>query len=154
MSDTDMARPLDRALVSDPAPSGQPPAGFNPSRIEALESIIRDTIWMACRYAHGRQSYAVGMYNDAARRAVELGVIEQGLETFVIDGSMSAGMSGLTQQEFAAAWHCWSSPQAIRTHIPYRDSDGSPEGGDAGGSVHDSAGLQASPTISDTQGDA
>lgn len=78
-------------------------------RIAALESIIRDTLWMARRYAHGRQSYAVGMYNDAARRA---GVLNLRLD--MTDGSMwaldgtrdgvgSAQMSGLNDLEFEAA---------------------------------------------------
>jgi ABC-type xylose transport system permease subunit len=91
--------------------------------VTALRAIIRDTLWMACRYAHGRRSYAVGMYNEAARRAVKLGAVEQGVETFAIDGSLSAEQSGLSQQEFAMAYHCWSSPNAIRTHIPRARSD-------------------------------
>jgi hypothetical protein len=36
-------------------------------RLRALERIVADTLWMARRYADGRQSYATGMYNDAAR---------------------------------------------------------------------------------------
>jgi len=44
-------------------------------KIKALEGIIYDIWWMAQRYAHGRQSYAVSMYNDAIRKAQELGMI-------------------------------------------------------------------------------
>jgi hypothetical protein len=44
-------------------------------REKQLEQIIRDTLWMARRYADGRQTYAVGMYNDAARIAINLGVV-------------------------------------------------------------------------------
>ena len=43
-------------------------------REEQLENIILDIYWMARRYADGRQSYAVGMYNDAIELAIELGV--------------------------------------------------------------------------------
>ena len=44
-------------------------------RVEALESIIRDTLWMAGRYADGRMTYAVGMFNDARAKALSLGVV-------------------------------------------------------------------------------
>jgi hypothetical protein len=128
----------------DQAPAGLDAPRVDPSRIAALESIIRDTLWMACRYAHGRQSYSVGMYNDAARRALALGVVAQGCETFAIDGSLTREMSGLTPQEFATAWHNWSSPDAIFTHIPRRDRDGSGEASETGtGSTEgNSPGLQ------------
>jgi hypothetical protein len=42
---------------------------------EMLRSIIKETLWMARRYASGRQTYAPAMYNEAAKKAVELGVI-------------------------------------------------------------------------------
>lgn len=157
MTDTDLIAPdagrapSGQALVSDQAASRLAPSGFDPSREQALMSIIRDTLWMACRYAHGRQSYAVGMYNEAARRAVALGAVEQGVETFALDGTLSAPLSGLTHQEFAMAYHNWSSPNAIRTHVPRRDSDGNPKGGDgtAPSRSDDSAGREtASPDSS------
>ena len=44
------------------------------NRETLLESIILDIYWMARRYADGRQSYAVSMYNDAIDLAVKLGV--------------------------------------------------------------------------------
>lgn len=41
---------------------------------EKLKSIIQDIWWLARRYAHGRQSYAVAQYNDAIRLAQSLGM--------------------------------------------------------------------------------
>lgn len=78
-------------------------------RVSVLEAIIRDTLWMARRYAHGRMSYAVGMYNDAARKAIALGVAGKDGDGshFAIDGASdgvgSPGMSGLSQGEYDAA---------------------------------------------------
>lgn len=90
------------------------------TREQALQAIIRDTLWMACRYAHGRQSYAVGMYNAAARDAVALGLVQpaalNGEPIFAIDGTLSREMSGLTPEEFEAAWAGWSSPSAAPNH--------------------------------------
>ena len=39
-----------------------------------LEKIIKDIWWMARRYAHGRQSYAVEQYNSAIKKAQSLGI--------------------------------------------------------------------------------
>ena len=85
-------------------------------RIDVLEDIVRATLWMACRYAHGRQSYAVGMYNAAARKAEELGIAadKPGEPIFALDRSMSAEMSGLSMEEFARAYAAWSHDGAIR----------------------------------------
>jgi hypothetical protein len=49
-------------------------ARLKSKRERQLESIILDIYWMARRYADGRQSYAVGMYNDAIELAVKLGL--------------------------------------------------------------------------------
>ena len=43
-------------------------------RCKQLESIILDISWQARRYADGRQTYAVSMYNDAIELAVKLGL--------------------------------------------------------------------------------
>jgi hypothetical protein len=40
---------------------------------DEARQIVRDTHWMAVRYADGRQSYAVGMCNDAMRKAYDAG---------------------------------------------------------------------------------
>jgi hypothetical protein len=86
----------------------------------ALRKIIRDTLWMACRYAHGRQSYAVAMYNDAAREADKLGALEnrpaKHEPIFAIDGTLTRELSGLTQAEFEAAWTGWHDGEAIPNH--------------------------------------
>ena len=42
----------------------------------ALKKIIRDTLWMARRYADGRRTYAVGLLNDAVHSLDELGLSE------------------------------------------------------------------------------
>ena len=87
---------------------------------ERLRKIVRDTMWMACRYAHGRQSYAVAMYNGAARDARALGVLDSRPASdepvFAIDGSLTPEMSGLTQAEFEEAWSGWHKGDAIPNH--------------------------------------
>lgn len=74
-------------------------------RLAALGRIIRDTLWMARRYAHGRESYAVGMYNRAARAALSLGVGGDMVDgsIFAVDGSGRAEMSGLSTDELRGA---------------------------------------------------
>ena len=42
--------------------------------IKDLRSIIRDTLWMARRYADGRQSYSVDMVNNSIDLAESLGI--------------------------------------------------------------------------------
>jgi len=42
------------------------------TREEQLENIIEEIWWMARRYADGRKTYAVGQYNDAIDRALNL----------------------------------------------------------------------------------
>ena len=37
---------------------------------DEARGVVRETLWMARRYADGRQTYAVGMFNDAAMLAV------------------------------------------------------------------------------------
>lgn len=43
-------------------------------RCKKLEFIIVDIHWMARRYADGRQSYAVGLFNSAMDKALSLGI--------------------------------------------------------------------------------
>lgn len=40
----------------------------------ALRDIIKNTFWMARRYAHGRNTYAPGMVRDAYKRIKTLSV--------------------------------------------------------------------------------
>jgi hypothetical protein len=87
---------------------------------EALKSIIHDTLWMACRYAHGRQSYAVGMFNGASRKAQAMDFLPSSPEPlFALDGTLSADMSGLTSEEFEAAWRGWSDPGCVPNHCKF-----------------------------------
>lgn len=44
------------------------------SEKELMKKIIRDTLWMARRYANGRQTYAAGMVNGAIDAALSLGI--------------------------------------------------------------------------------
>lgn len=39
-----------------------------------LRHVIREIQWMARRYAHGRMTYAVGMYNNAIKVAQSVGM--------------------------------------------------------------------------------
>ena len=43
-------------------------------RCSQLEWILKEIQWMARRYAHGRQSCAVGIYNEAIQEAIDLGI--------------------------------------------------------------------------------
>jgi hypothetical protein len=47
---------------------------------DEARQIVRDIYWMARRYADGRQSYAVGMFNDAIRKAYDAGWLEHRIE--------------------------------------------------------------------------
>lgn len=42
--------------------------------VEKLRQIAADLHWMARRYADGRQTYATGMFNDATRELLRMGV--------------------------------------------------------------------------------
>jgi predicted CopG family antitoxin len=42
--------------------------------IEKLRYYLKETLWMARRYAHNRSTYAPGMVNEAIQGALELGV--------------------------------------------------------------------------------
>ena len=44
-------------------------------QLAAAKRYIRDTFWMARRYADKRCTYAPGMYNDALAAVIEAGVI-------------------------------------------------------------------------------
>jgi hypothetical protein len=79
--------------------------GLDFEKLEVAVQIIRDTLWMAQRYANGRQSYAPGIYNDAARKALRLGFVsaEPNEVLWAIDGTQRSDMSGLTEAECFAA---------------------------------------------------
>lgn len=64
---------------------------------KVLVEVVRDTLWMARRYADGRSSYSVQMLNDSVHLldSVELGELLQGDPAF--DGKRFAddGMFGI-----------------------------------------------------------
>ena len=43
-------------------------------QFDELAQAFAEIHWMAQRYASGRKSYAVKMFNDATKKAIELGV--------------------------------------------------------------------------------
>ena len=53
--------------------------------------VVRETLWMAGRYANGRQTYAVKMYNDA-RKIAEAGGYASKAEPAVDGGEMGTPM--------------------------------------------------------------
>lgn len=70
-------------------------------REEQLESIIRNTLWMARRYADGRSTYAVSQYNSAARLAKELEILDIPPDkTWWAEDRMGKSFSGLTDAEW------------------------------------------------------
>lgn len=51
-----------------------------------LAYIVRETLWMAQRYADGRSSYSTAMFNEALEEAFRNGVIERGSIPWAKDG--------------------------------------------------------------------
>lgn len=47
---------------------------LNKKQQEALCKIVRDTLWMARRYADGRSTYAPNMFNDAVHLLETVGL--------------------------------------------------------------------------------
>ena len=57
---------------------------------DEARSIVKDIYWMALRYADGRQSYAVGMVNDAVKKGHDSGWLDaspNNTPSFARDGS-------------------------------------------------------------------
>lgn len=65
-------------------------------REEALEQIVRDTLWMARRYADGRQTLAPSTVNAAVRAAEAAGIVIEPDPTLLDDDGRFAtdGMAG------------------------------------------------------------
>lgn len=57
------------------------------SKLYQLEMVIRDTLWMARRYALGRQTYAPSTVNAAVEKCKELGINIGGDITLEQDGN-------------------------------------------------------------------
>ena len=43
-------------------------------KADTLEKVVIDIQWMAKRYVDGRRTYAVAMYNDAIKKAIDMGL--------------------------------------------------------------------------------
>ena len=58
------------------------------NEIEVLKRILEDTLWMAQRYADGRSTYAVSMFNNAvhALDGIGLGGLFKADKRFADDG--------------------------------------------------------------------
>jgi len=72
-------------------------------REQTLKYIIKNTLWMARRYADGRRSYATSMYNEAARMALSLGIINENDNpdgTWWAEDSDGLEFSGLNEEEY------------------------------------------------------
>lgn len=54
-----------------------------------LEQIIKDTFWMARRYANGRQTYATWVINQSLDKLAELGIQIDDDHVLVQDGNSS-----------------------------------------------------------------
>jgi hypothetical protein len=86
------AGPAVRAISAALAEGEKEREGVEAERDEA-RNIVRDIHWMARRYADGRQSYAVGMFNDAVKRAYDGGWLQHTMtaeEPFARDGMFSS----------------------------------------------------------------
>jgi len=62
--------------------------------VALIEQIIRDTLWMATRYADGRSSYAPCVINQSIDRAVDLGIIQPGEVPYARDGMFGDWIDG------------------------------------------------------------
>jgi len=70
-------------------------------REELLEYIIRETLWMARRYADRRMSYATSMYNNAARIAQSLEILDKNPDgTWWAEDLDGISFSGLSEEEW------------------------------------------------------
>ena len=55
-----------------------------------LIRIIKDTLWMARRYANGRKTYAPGIINDALSTLGHMGITINSDATLIHDGNSSS----------------------------------------------------------------
>jgi len=67
--------PLERRVGRPPKPKDKRKTREELERENhALRHIVRETIWMARRYADGRSTYAPSMVNEAITEALRLGI--------------------------------------------------------------------------------
>lgn len=71
------------------------------NRIDNLEYIIQETLWMARRYADGRSTYAPGTVNKCIDKALEIGIDLSGPpeEMYASDGMFGKWNSELKMFE-------------------------------------------------------
>lgn len=94
----------------------------------ALIAAIRDIHWMARRYADGRRSYAVGMFNDATRKLLAIGALKSESNdadgtVWARDGDNNRGMDGLTHVQATMGYDCNNKiAQRVYEHAVERES--------------------------------
>lgn len=90
--------------MADPRMPEEPGEAALKARVATLEKIIRDLHWMARRYSDGRQSYAVGLFNDNTRKLLALGVeLSAAGDGLWARDAMGRRYDGLTETEAEAA---------------------------------------------------
>lgn len=68
-------------------------------RESQMEYIIRETLWMARRYAHGRRTFAPSTVNECINLALKLGIkidpdTVDGIEMYARDGDFGYPKAG------------------------------------------------------------
>lgn len=159
MSDSYGASVPDQALVNQ-APAGLGRSGFDPSRVEII-SLGRAKGEPAVECGRKRWIEIFGSYEPRARQHAA-NLAGHNWDVLLIDDTVFLmswygnnghwmGRDGRTIMA-SAEWTngLYDTSQHPKKRL-FRDSDGSPQGGDACGSVHDSAGPQdiATPPSSD-----
>ena len=59
-------------------------------REQILEAILRNTFWMARRYANGRQTYTPSVINNALSQLLDIGIKIEDDNTLIADGNSSS----------------------------------------------------------------
>jgi len=59
-------------------------------REQILEAILRDTFWMARRYANGRKTYTPNVINNALSQLLDIGIKIEDDNTLIADGNSSS----------------------------------------------------------------
>lgn len=145
----------DPALVSDQARAGLDPAGFDPSRVEVLSLGKSDVGCTPQRWTEALSGFSPRARAHAANLAAHnWDVLRVGAGRVLLVSYYGGGhwlnpdlstantvLEPATADELDALYDTSVHPKVRR----FCDSDGSPEGGDACGSVHDSAARRDRP---------
>lgn len=138
--------------LSQAEPSGLGPSGFDPSRVkpcfEARQSLAMPWVWEVWDIEHPAPGNHFPVITVDSRGASD--DFHEAYARICVDA-----LNG----RYAAEAHAYRQREAefFRDEAAFlRDSDGSPKGGDACGSVHDSAGPKdiAQPPIAQTSGES